>query len=74
MARGLKQKEAAAILEVGPSMISRWEKGDCMPDLINVLKMSLLYRTVTDALFIDHMRELRVEIMQKEELVLMKKI
>jgi transcriptional regulator with XRE-family HTH domain len=67
MARGLKQKEAAVILTVSTSMISRWEKGVCMPDFINVLKMSLLYRAMIEALFIDHVRFLKDALRKKEE-------
>jgi transcriptional regulator with XRE-family HTH domain len=72
MARGLKQKEAAVILAVSTSMISRWEKGVCMPDFLNVLKMSLLYRTMIEGLFIDHVRYLKDELRKKEEASLIK--
>ena len=67
LARGLKQKDAATILEVSASMVSRWEKGVCMPDFINVLKMSLLYRTMIEGLFIDHVRYLKDDLRKKEE-------
>lgn len=70
-ARGLKQKDVAEILGLSStSMISRWEKGSCIPDSMNVLKLSLLYRTMIDALFIDHMRTLKEELRKKEEMVL----
>lgn len=72
LARGLKQQEAAVILAVSTSMISRWEKGVCMPDFINVLKMSLLYRAMIEGLFIDHVRYLKDELRKKEEAGLIK--
>lgn len=69
--RRLKQKDVARILGVkSASMISRWEKGVCLPNTINLFKLAVLYRTMSDALFIDLMRELRSEIQKREEEVL----
>ena len=69
--RRLKQKDVARILGVkSASMISRWEKGVCLPNTINLFKLAVLYRTMSDALFIDLMRELRSEIQKREEKVL----
>ncbi|MFA6054490.1 MAG: helix-turn-helix transcriptional regulator [Thermodesulfovibrionales bacterium] len=46
-ARGFKQKDVARILGLrGTSMISRWEKGGCLPDSLNILRLSILYRTM----------------------------
>jgi len=70
-ARGLKQKEAAEILGLkSTSMISRWEKGVCLPNSLNIFKLAILYRTLADALFIDLMRLLKEEILKKEKEVL----
>jgi transcriptional regulator with XRE-family HTH domain len=53
-AKGLKQKEVAEILGLkSSSIISRWEKGFCLPSLLNAFKLALLYGTMVDALFID---------------------
>lgn len=69
--RGLKQKDVAKILGLkGTSMISRWEKGVCLPELLNSLKLALLYRTMIDALYIDLVREMREELRLREEEVL----
>lgn len=68
---GLKQKDVANILGLkGTSMISRWEKGVCLPELLNSLKLALLYRTMIDALYIDLVREMREELRSREEEVL----
>jgi transcriptional regulator with XRE-family HTH domain len=72
-ARGLKQAEVAAILGLkSTSMISRWEKGVCLPDTANALKLAVLYRIMVDALFIDHVREFRYELYKREEMILSK--
>ena len=69
--RGLKQRDVAKILGLySTTTISRWEKGHCLPNLPNVLKLALLYRTMTDALFIDLMRLLKDDIRKREEEVL----
>jgi transcriptional regulator with XRE-family HTH domain len=64
---GLKQKEVAAILGLkSASRISCWEKGSCLPSLVNMLRLSILYHTMPDALFSDLIGTLREEIRQKE--------
>jgi len=70
-AKGLRQKDVAKVLGLkSASMISRWEKGVCLPNTINLFKLAVLYRTMSDALFIDLIRELRSEIQKREEKVL----
>ena len=51
-------------------MISRWEKGTCLPNSLNIFRLSLLYRTLVDALFIDLMRLLKKDLREREEKVL----
>ena len=51
-------------------MISRWEKGTCLPNSLNIFRLSLLYRTLIDVLFIDLMRLLKEDIRKREEKVL----
>ena len=66
--RGLKQKDVAKILGLrSTSMISRWEKGGSIPDSLNVFKLSLLYRTMVDALYADLVRTLKDELRKREE-------
>lgn len=66
-ARGLKQKEVAELLGLkSASMISRWEKGVCLPQLLNIFKLVLLYRTMVDALFMDLRTSLKEEIRKKK--------
>ena len=69
--RGLDQKTVARILGLkSASRISRWEKGDCIPSHVNVIRLSILYRTMADALFHDLAKALREEIHHREKQVL----
>jgi transcriptional regulator with XRE-family HTH domain len=66
--RGLKQKEVAKILGLkSTSMISRWEKGLCLPKPLNMFKLAILYRTMADALYYDLRRALVDEIRERDE-------
>ncbi len=66
--RGLKQSEVAKLLgHKSASRISRWEKGVCIPSLVNVLRLSVLYRVMVDALFADHLHLVREEVRDSEE-------
>jgi len=70
-ARGLNQKQAAAILGIGgTSMISRWEKGARLPSGLNIFKLAALYRTMADALFPNLTTILKQEILKQEEKIL----
>jgi transcriptional regulator with XRE-family HTH domain len=67
-ARGLNQKQAAGILGIGSTtMISRWERGMCLPTALNVVKLAALYRTMADALFPNLTTILRRELLKREE-------
>ena len=72
--RGLSQKQVATILGLkSASRISRWEKGRCMPSLMNAIKLAILCRIMVDALFFDHVKAVREEIRDREEKVLEEK-
>jgi transcriptional regulator with XRE-family HTH domain len=65
---GLKQKEVAEILNLkSAGMISRWEKGVCLPSLINAIKLSGIYSVLVDALFFPLIRLIKRKIMEREE-------
>ncbi|HEY3489577.1 MAG TPA: helix-turn-helix transcriptional regulator [Candidatus Deferrimicrobiaceae bacterium] len=67
-ARGLKQKEVARLLGIkNTSLISRWENGERFPRPIKLFQLAIVYRTITEALYLDTVRQLREEIMKKEE-------
>jgi len=65
---GLKQKEVARVLNLkSAGMISRWEKGVCLPSLTNVIKLSGIYSVLVDALFFPLIRLIKRKIMEREE-------
>ena len=73
-ASGLKQQDVAHILGIkSSSRISRWEKGEGIPSLVNVFKLAILYRVMVDSLFIDLIRYLRHEIHESEKKYLLNK-
>lgn len=73
-ANGFKQKDVAKILGIkSSSKISRWEKGECIPNLVNAFKISILFRVMVDSLFIDLLRELREEMKKREDEYMKKK-
>jgi len=69
--RGLNQRQVAVILGVkSASRISRWEKGSCIPSLVNAVRLSVIYRVMVDALCGDLVRFLREEIREREKLLI----
>ena len=67
-ALGLKQKDVAKILGLKNSgMISRWEKGVCLPSLPNAFKLAGLYSMLVDALFFPLIRHIKRKIMEKRK-------
>ena len=62
-ARGLKQRNTARILGLADaSSVSRWERGVCLPSVIQMFRLAALYEVLVDALFIDVLRTIREEI------------
>jgi len=65
---GLKQKEVARILGLKNSgMISRWEKGVCLPSSLNIFKLTGLYCVLVDALFFPLIRLIKRKIMERQK-------
>ena len=48
------------------SMISRWERGITMPSGENLLKLSLLYKTLVNQLYYELSKELQIELFPEE--------
>jgi transcriptional regulator with XRE-family HTH domain len=68
---GLKQKDVAKILGLkNCGMISRWEKGICLPSLLNAFKLAGLYCVLVDALFFPLIRLIKRKIMERQEEIL----
>jgi len=68
---GLKQKDVARILNLkSAGMISRWEKGGCLPSLLNAFKLAGVYCVLVDALFFLLIRLIKRKIMEKQQDIL----
>lgn len=62
---GYSQKEIAKKLGIeSTTIIGRWEQGEAYPDLTNLLKLSVIYKTLIEQLYY----ELRISIIQDFEL------
>jgi len=65
---GYSQGDVAKILGFKSSAIlSRWESGRELPNIIDIVRLSVLYRTLIDAFFIDHIGKAREEISKGEQ-------
>lgn len=49
-AKNLTQDEVAAKVGVSGQAVSKWEKGECLPDVYNLKMLGLLYRVSVDSL------------------------
>jgi len=62
---GYSQKEIARKLGIdSTTIIGRWEQGEAYPDLKNLLKLSIIYKTLIEQLYY----ELRISIIRDLEL------
>ncbi len=63
---GLKQRDVAQILDIkNTGMISRWEKGICLPSLLNTIKLAGIYCVLLDALFFPLVRKVKRKIVER---------
>ena len=64
---GYSQLEVAKILGFKSSApLSNWEKGRKLPNIIDIIRLSVLYQTLIDALFVDHVKKAREEINRRK--------
>jgi len=57
---GYSQKEVAKIFGFkSPNRISRWEKGEAMPSVKNLLRLSALYATLPNELYFELWQEVK---------------
>lgn len=60
------QKDIARILKLkSASIISRWENGASLPNVVNLFKLSILYRRLADQLYFELIQELRAEFIEQ---------
>lgn len=65
---GYTQSEVARLLgHKNTNRLCSWETGQMMPSVENLFKLSIIYRTLPDALFFDLRRKLHAELKEKIE-------
>ena len=68
---GYKQKDVAYLLGlVSTNRISQWEHGLTLPNTTNLIKLSVIYRTLPTDLYYDLMNTIRQELSTKEQTLL----
>jgi hypothetical protein len=62
-----KQHDVAKLLgHKNTNRISRWEKGLAFPSVLNLIKLSVIYRTLPSELYFDVLLDLREEVLKRE--------
>lgn len=65
---GYTQDDVAYLLDLRSSaQISRWEKGQAIPDTVNVIRLAYIYRTFTEELFREYYKQMRYDIEPREK-------
>ena len=63
---GYSQRQVAALLGLkSASRISEWELGERFPSIKNLIKLSILYRTLIDHLYYDVREAIRQDLEQR---------
>jgi transcriptional regulator with XRE-family HTH domain len=64
---GYTQKDVAFILgHKNTDRISKWEKGSAVPSVLNLIKLSVIYRTLMNDFYFDTFQAFRKDIFTKE--------
>ncbi|WP_295794690.1 helix-turn-helix transcriptional regulator [Mucilaginibacter sp.] len=67
MTMGYTQRQVASLLGLHDSVpVSLWEKGALLPSTVNLIKLSLIYRTYPNELYSDIFNTFREELRVKE--------
>ncbi len=57
---GLTQRQVALAINLStPTQVSRWERGERLPNLVQALRLSALYKRLVNDLFFDLFQEQR---------------
>lgn len=60
------QKQVASLLDLHPAQLSQWENGVKLPNTINLIKLSIIYRTLPTELYFEYFQELKEHIKNRE--------
>lgn len=65
--QGYKQKEVAQMLGLYDAWALRqWEHGKSLPSTVNLIKLSILYRTYPNELYPEYFKEVKAQLHQIE--------
>jgi transcriptional regulator with XRE-family HTH domain len=65
---GYTQKQIGNLLGFkNTDRISQWEKGLAMPSALNLLKLSIIYRTLVNDFYFDLLQEYKTELTHKTD-------
>jgi len=53
-------------LDLHPAQLSQWENGVKLPNTINLIKLSIIYRTLPTELYFEYFQELKEHIKNRE--------
>ena len=63
---GLSQLQVATHLGLkSTNRLSKWERGESLPNVINLFKLAILYKVLADQLYFDILKELRDDMIKK---------
>lgn len=64
------QNDVAFLLRIkSANRISEWERGKKMPSSLNLMKLSIIYRTLSDEMYSDLIQALRQDILLREKML-----
>jgi len=65
---GYLQKDVAFLLgHTSTNQLCRWEQGQAVPGILNLIKLSIIFRTLPHELYFDLFKEQQEMIKQKEQ-------
>ncbi len=65
--QGATEMEVGRMLGTRGSRISRWERGMCVPSLVNALRLAALYHVMVEALFTDLSKAVRDDLRDQQQ-------
>jgi transcriptional regulator with XRE-family HTH domain len=67
---GYTLQQVAFLLELtDTSMLSRWERGKSRPSFDNLFRLSVIYGTAIDSLYLDYRNDVRLQIKERHQLL-----
>lgn len=65
--KGITQNELADLLNVSHQAVSRWERGENLPDVLKLIELSKLYNVTVDEILAEGNSEIKIDIKENKE-------